>query len=135
MELKHATKKETYYTRDHEWISFHESVAYIGICKFKLTGFRQIQELKFTGEPGFRKQGEVIATVGYNDYLIALHMPVDGTLVTINEKLVAGNPNILLDCAESTAWMALIEPSVPKDRKDLLQARQYQTGYKQKHNK
>jgi glycine cleavage system H protein len=135
MEMKQAVRKEPYYTRDHEWIDFQDSVAYIGVCKFKLTGFRQIQELKFIGGSGFKKQGEVIATVRYNDYLIALHMPVDGKLVTINEKLVTGNPNILLDCAESTAWMALIEPAVPQERKDLLPPKQYQASYKHKFNK
>jgi glycine cleavage system H protein len=135
MEMRQNARREQYYTRDHEWINFQDTVAYIGVCRFKLTGFRQIQELKFMEASGFKKQGEVIATVRYNDYLIALHMPVDGNLVTINEKLVSGNPNILLDCAESTAWMALIEPSVPQQRKDLLPPKQYQASHKRNHSK
>ena len=83
----------------------------------------------------FKKQGELIATIRYNDYLVALHMPVDGNVLTINEKLVVGNPNILLDAAESSAWMAIIEPAVPEERNHLLSPNQYQASYKSKYRK
>lgn len=129
-----TTRKDQYYTKDHEWIDFQGRVAYTGICKFKLTGFKQIQEISFN-EAGFKKQGEVIATVKYNDYLIEAHMPVDGKVLQVNEKLVSGNPNILLDCSESSAWIALIVPSLPHERKDLLLPKQYQMNGKSKYAK
>lgn len=135
MNIKQSTKKDQYYTKDHEWIDFQGTVAYIGICKFKLTGFKQIQEIKFIEPSGFKKQGEVIASVKYNDYLIEAHMPVDGKVLQVNDKLVSGNPNILLDCAESSAWIALIVPSLPHERKDLLLPKQYQMNGKSKYAK
>ena len=135
MNIQPAIRKDQYYTRDHEWIDFQGKVAYIGVCKFKLTGFRQIQELKFIDASGFRKRGEVIATVRYNDYLIDVHMPVDGKVVQVNEKLLSGNPNILLDCAESSAWLAFIQPSLPHERNDLLMPKQYQMNCKSKWKK
>jgi len=135
MNVKQSTTKDQYYTKDHEWIDFQGTVAYVGICKFKLTGFKQIQEIRFNEPSGFKKQGEVIASVKYNDYLIEAHMPVDGKVLQVNEKLVSGNPNILLDCAESTAWIALIVPSLPHERKDLLLPKQYQMNGKSKYAK
>lgn len=132
MNIKQSTKKNQYYTKDHEWIDFQGTVAYTGICKFKLTGFKQIQEIKFIEPSGFKKQGEVIASVKYNDYLIEAHMPVDGKVLHINDKLVSGNPNILLDCAESSAWIALIAPTLPHERKELLLPKQYQMNCKSK---
>lgn len=135
MKIKHSGKKDQYYTNDHEWIEYKETVAYVGICKFKLTGFKQIQEIKFNEPSGFKKQGEIIATVKYNDYLIEAHMPVDGHVLEVNDRLISGNPNILLDCAESSAWIALIEPSQPKERKDLLLLKQYQLNSKIKYAK
>lgn len=135
MNTQQSAKKDQYYTKDHEWIDFQGTVAYIGICKFKLTGFKQIQEIRFNEPSGFKKQGEVIASVKYNDYLIEAHMPVDGKVLKVNEKLVSGNPNILLDCAESSAWIALIVPSLPHERKDLLLPKQYQMNGKSKYAK
>jgi len=135
MNIRPAGRKDQYYTKDHEWIDFQGTVAYIGICKFKLTGFKQIQEIHFNEPSGFKKQGEVIASVRYNDYLVEVHMPVDGKVLQVNEKLVSGNPNILLDCAESSAWIALIVPSLPHERKDLLLPRQYQMNGKSKYAK
>jgi glycine cleavage system H protein len=135
MTNQQSAKKDQYYTKDHEWIDFQGAVAYIGICKFKLTGFKQIQEICFNEPSGFKKQGEVVATVKYNDYLIEAHMPVDGKVMQVNEKLVSGNPNILLDCAESSAWIALIVPSLPHERKDLLLPKQYQMNGKSKYAK
>lgn len=135
MNTPQSTKKDQYYTKDHEWIAFQGTVAYIGICKFKLTGFKQIQEISFNEPSGFKKQGEVIASVKYNDYLIEAHMPVDGKVLQVNEKLISGNPNILLDCAESSAWIAVIVPSLPHERKDLLLPKQYQMNGKSKYAK
>jgi len=135
MNLQQSKGKDRYYTKDHEWIDFQGTVAYTGICKFKLTGFKQIHEIRFNDPSGFKKQGEVIAYVKYNDYLVEAHMPVDGKLMQVNEKLVSGNLNILLDCAESSAWIALIAPSLPHERKDLLLPKQYQVNGKSKYAK
>lgn len=135
MNAQQSSKKDIYYTKDHEWIDFQETVAYIGICSFKLIGFKQIQEIRFKDPSGLKKQGEVIASVKYNDYLVEIHMPVDGKLLEINEKLAAGNSNILLDHAESIAWIALIIPSSPHDRENLLLPEQYQLIGKSKFSK
>lgn len=135
MNTQLSAPKDHYYTNDHEWIEFQGTVAYIGICKFKLTGFKQIQELTFNEPLGFKKQGDVIASVKYNDYLIEAHMPVDGKVLQVNEKLVSGNPDILLDCSESSGWIALIVPSLPHERKDLLLPKQYQMNGKSKYAK
>ncbi len=133
MNKQPSSRKDHYYTNDHEWVDFRGTVAYTGICKFKLTGFKQIQEIVYNEPVGFKKKGEVIATVKYNDYLIEAHMPVDGKVLQVKEKLVSGNPNMLLDCSESSAWIALIVPTLPHERKDLLLPKQYQMNGKSKY--
>ncbi len=130
-----GNKKDHFYTKDYEWIEFQGSVAYTGICKFKLTGFRQIQEVHFEQPLGFKKQGEIIATVKYNDYVIEAHIPVDGKILQVNEQLISGNYNILMDCEDSSAWLALIAPLLPQERQGLLLPKQYQMIYHTKHVK
>jgi glycine cleavage system H protein len=129
------TNKDLYYSTDHEWIDFQGSVAYIGVCNFKLTGFKEIHVLTFNASPGFMKQGELIATVNYNDYQVEVRMPVDGKLVQVNEALTPANYHSLLRYAESSAWIAMIIPSRPYERKGLLPPKQYQMNGKSKYAK
>lgn len=130
MNVHNSSNKDIYYTTDHEWIDFQGSVAYSGICSFKLTGFKQIQEIIFNEPAGFKHKGEVIAVIKCNDYQIEAHMPVDGKILQVNEKLLEGNPNFLLDCAESSGWIVLIAPSLPHERNELLLPKQYQKNKK-----
>ncbi len=135
MNTEPSSEKHHYYTHDHEWVEFQGAVAYFGICKFKLTGFKQIETITFAEPSGFKKQGDLVASVKYNDYLIEAHMPVDGQVLQVNEELISGNPNILLDCAESSGWIALIVPAAPHERKDLMMPTQYQLAGKSKYAK
>ncbi len=132
MNTDKITRRDLYYTHDHEWIDFQGSIAYIGICSFKLTGFKQIQEIEFKEPTGFKKKGDVIATLKYNDYQISAHMPVDGKVLQVNDRLVNGNVNILLDCAESSGWIILIAPLLPHERPGLLLPKQYRLNGKNK---
>lgn len=135
MNKKQQAKKDIYYTRDHEWIDFQGSVAYIGVCHFKLLGFKDVQQIRFTKTSGFKKKGEVIATIKYKDYQIEAHMPVDGKVIQINEALKVGNSSLLLQGAESSGWIAQIVPAQPYDRRDLLLPKEYQMNGKSKYAK
>lgn len=135
MKIEKGNSKELYYTNDHEWIDFQGSVAYTGICLFKLSGFKEIHHLCFIDPFGLKKKGDVIASISYNDYQIEAHMPVDGKIIQVNESLLSDDVNGLLTCAENTTWLALIVPAQPYDRKDLLLPKQYQLNGKGKHAK
>jgi glycine cleavage system H protein len=135
METRKLTNKDLYYTTDHEWIDFQGSVAYVGVCRFKLLGFKELHQITFNEHSGFSKKSDVIATVKYNDYQIEVHMPVDGKIVQINENLLSGDQNILLLQPESTGWIARIIPAQPYEKKDLLLPQQYQMNGKSKYAK
>lgn len=130
-----STNKDLYYTNDHEWIGFQGTVAYIGICSFKLSGFKEIHQINFTEPSGFKKKGDVIATIIYNNYRIDAHMPVDGKVIQVNEILLSGDRNILIQHPENSGWIALIVPAQPYERKDLLLPKQYQMNGKSKYAK
>jgi len=133
--MNKQTNKDLYYTNDHEWIDFQGSIAYVGICQFKLLGFKEIQQITFNEIEGFKKRGEVIATIKYNDYQIEAHMPVDGKIDRINDGLTRENSSLLLNQPESNGWIALVVPSQPYERRDLLLPKQYQMSGKGKYAK
>ena len=135
MKTQKLTYKDVYYTKDHEWIDFQGAVAFVGVCQFKLLGFREVHQVTLDGDLGFRKKFDLIAKIRYNDYEIAVHMPVDGKVVQINENLLSGNHDPLLLQPESTGWIAKIIPSQPYERKELLRPQQYQMNCKTKYPK
>ena len=94
-------KRDLYYTNDYEWIDFQGSVAYIGICAFKLKGIKQIEKIEFSEENNLRKCGEVVASILYDGYKIDVHMPVNGKIISINGAIRSGNENIVLQEPEN----------------------------------
>jgi glycine cleavage system H protein len=126
-----------YYTTDHEWIDFQGSVAYVGVCDFKLTGFRDIDNIVFSDTGDFKRKGETIATITYNDFSITINMPTDGRLIRINESLLTKpqSTTLLKNAENSSGWVALISPSQPYERKGLLLSPQYKMNNKSKHAK
>lgn len=126
MENLSGLKNNHYYTQDHEWVNFLGSVAYVGVCAFKLTGIRQIREIEFGRSGEFIKAGELLAIVYSGDYKIPVHMPVDGEVIRYNEELQDDKGGSLLQNSEQQGWVALIYPSSLHDRKDLLLPEQYQ---------
>jgi len=117
--------QEFYYTNDHEWVHFQHGLAYTGICRFKLTGFREITEIIFTTPlPGFKEQGALLAVIRSHEYRIEAHMPVAGMVWQVNEDLLS-SPDLLLHHCEETGWIARIEPLVPGNLSQLLPYDQY----------
>lgn len=133
--MERPVQKDIYYTHDHEWIDFHGTVALVGVCGFKLTGFKEIEELVFTEPFEFKKQGDVIGRVQYRDYVIEIHMPVDGKIMKLNEKLQRGNESLLLSDPEGHGWIASIVPSQPYERTNLLLPKHYRPNGKDKYAK
>jgi glycine cleavage system H lipoate-binding protein len=98
-----------------------------------MLGFREIEHIAFNDISGIKLQGYVIATIKYKDYTIAAHMPVDGKIEQINDSLLSANPNILLQNAENTGWIALVRLMNPEDRKNLLRPKQYHMNSKNRY--
>ena len=135
MKIDKAAKKDLYYTKEHEWIDFQGTIAYVGICPFKLTGFKDIHGISLAEPPVFLKQGEKIASITYADYQVEVLMPVAGKIQQINEALFTNDKDIVLKQSEGAGWIALIIPSMPYERKGLLLPKEYQLNNKNKYAK
>lgn len=125
MQIDKIPERDLYYTGDHDWIDFQGKIAYVGVCRFKLTGFREVQQLIVKEPLGFKAKGQIIATIRYNDYLVDARMPVDGKVVQLNDLLLAGDYSILLQQPEHNGWIALVIPAEPKEREQLLSPEEY----------
>jgi glycine cleavage system H protein len=125
MNASKPVMRNLYYTNDHEWIDFQGSVAYIGVCQFKLSGIKEIQQIVFAENSDLRKQGEIIASIHFDDYQIPVHMPVEGKIITINDLLLTDNKNLLIQQPENNGWIALAVPGQLNNKRGLLSPEEY----------
>lgn len=121
--------KNHFYTDEHEWIDYNGSVAYVGICDFKLSGLTDILQVQNGEMSSLLLKGEVLATIVSGKVKIKVLMPVDGRVLLYNDKLQA-NPNLLTTDAQKSGWIAKISPSAPYARKGLLKPEEYYQKYK-----
>jgi glycine cleavage system H protein len=127
METPNLIKRNLYYTKDHEWIDFQGSVAYIGVCRFKLSGFKEIHKIEFKEFPDQINPGDVITSIQFDDYQIHMHMPVEGKIISINDLLLTEERDVLLQQPENNGWLALIVPSNLNDKTGLLTMDDYKS--------
>lgn len=121
-------KRNLYYTYDHEWIDFQGSVAYVGVCHFKLSGFKEIQQIIFAEISELINQGEVIASIKFDDYLVLVHMPVAGRIISFNDMLLTEEKSMLLQQPEDNGWIALIVPAQLTKRTGLQSPEEYRSS-------
>jgi len=125
-----SRSRDLYFTNDHEWIDFQGSVAYIGVCFFKLTGIRKIDTIILPRVGEFFTTDQVIGSISNSEYKIDIHIPCSGRVLACNKELVAGNFEMLLNEPEAKGWIALIGPSLPYSREGLLMEQKYQMKHR-----
>lgn len=124
-------KRDLYYTNRHDWIDFQGSVAYIGAALLKILQVPGGFKIQYADNQGFARQGAIIARLECDGSTIPVHMPVDGKIIGINDLLLEGNHQLLIEQPENKGWLALIVPSKPYERTGLLQPEQYRQFVKQ----
>lgn len=130
MNVVKSTKRDLYYSNDHEWIDFQGSVAYIGVCAFKMKGIKTVQQIVLQEGSTVKHQGELVAIIHCEEYRIDVHMPVTGRIISTNEALFNQERQLLLQEPEDAGWIALIVPVIPFNRMDLLSTEQYKQSIK-----
>jgi len=118
-------KRDLYFTTSHEWIEFHNTGAVVGITRFRLAGIKQIKKIEFIRVYGFKKRGEVLANIQFDRSRVQVHMPVDGSIICINDANLLVDQNLLLSHPETEGWLVKILVSQPCERKALLSYDQF----------
>jgi glycine cleavage system H protein len=114
-----------YYTSDHEWIEFQGTTACVGISSFKLIGFKAIDEIIFNEPLSYKKRGDIVAWIQYKDYKIEVHMPVDGSIVQVNKKLLGKDPGQIFAHLSKSGWIFAIIPTNRYERNELIPIKDY----------
>ncbi|NHA03414.1 glycine cleavage system protein GcvH [Mucilaginibacter sp. HC2] len=113
-----------FYTRDHEWISFENEHALIGITDFAQ---KELGDIVYVDIPSLDKiivKEAIFGTVEAVKTVSDLFMPVNGKVIAIN-PLLETNPE-LVNQDPYGSWMIKVLVTSASDRESLLNAEQYQ---------
>lgn len=111
------------YTKDHEWVQVDGSTVRVGITDYAQDALGDIVFIQLPDVGSVIKAhqglGEIESTKSVND----VYAPVAGTVVTINDSLVA-NPELLNSDPYGAGWICEIESS-SLNPDELMSAEEY----------
>jgi glycine cleavage system H protein len=117
--------RDHYFTSEHEWIDFQGSVAYIGVCNYKVSKLKTIEKIVFPKSSCIKKKGDVLAVIYTKTGKIPIHMPVDGKILNLKNVVVLTDLENFLQQPEKDRWLAFIGLTKPYERMGLMQIDQY----------
>lgn len=121
---------ELCYSKEHEWVQFSEGLATIGICSFKLTGIPKIDNIRLVGfgKEEVIEQNELMMTLHYRDYRIAVTAPITCRLLEINSIIDQGSWELISRFPEQEGWLFKVKPIGPGTG-HLISAEDYRRRY------
>ncbi len=111
--------------RSHEYLLEDELNFIVGITDYALEQLGDIVFVELPEVGSFFEKGEVFATLESVKAATEVYMPVNGTIVEINEKLIEA-PEILNNDPFGDGWLVKIESETAAlDSGDLLEYEDY----------
>ena len=115
---------ELKYTKDHEWIRFEGTSAYMGITDFAQRELGDIVYIDINTLGKEVAKDAVFGTVEAVKTVSDLFMPVTGKITELNSKLDA-NPELVNQDPYGDGWMVKIEVTEASQVEELLSAEDY----------
>jgi len=115
--------KNLFYTKDHEWISFDDKYAIIGITDFAQ---KELGDIVFVDIPTLNSivnKEEVFGTVEAVKTVSDLFMPITGIVVAVNPE-IEKKPEIV-NQDPYNSWMIKVLVNAPEEKESLLTAEEY----------
>jgi len=112
-----------FYTKDHEWVSFQEEHALVGITDFAQ---KELGDIVFLDIPSLNKKyevGDVFGTVEAVKTVSDLYMPVSGVIIEVN-KILVDQPE-LVNQQPYESWVIKVKMAIPQEDNSLLSAEKY----------
>ncbi len=113
-----------FYTKDHEWIRFEGDHAIVGITDFAQKELGDIVYLDITTLNDTIEKEKVFGTVEAVKTVSDLFIPVTGTVIEINQKIIE-SPELVNKAPYTDGWIIKIKVLNVEEKKDLLSVDAY----------
>ena len=113
------------YTKDHEWVRIEGDFAVVGITDFAQSELGDIVYLEIETLDQDVERNAIFGTVEAVKTVSDLFMPVAGSVVELNEKLV-DTPELVNEDPYGDGWLIRIKLQEDPSGADLLSAPDYE---------
>jgi len=117
--------KELKYTKDHEWLRIEEGIAYVGITGFAQGELGDIVFVDVGTEGEELEKEEVFGSIEAVKTVSDLFMPINGEVLSFNEKL-EDEPELINTDPYGEGWVIKIAISDIAELDELLDSSAYQ---------
>ena len=117
--------KELKYTKDHEWLRIEEGIAYVGITEFAQGELGDIVFVDVDTEGEELEKEEVFGSIEAVKTVSDLFMPINGEVLSFNEKL-EDEPELINTDPYGEGWIIKIAIADATELDELLEAPAYQ---------
>ena len=117
--------KELKYSKDHEWLRVEGSNAYIGITEFAQGELGDIVFVDVDTEGEELEREEVFGSIEAVKTVSDLFMPINGEVLSFNEKL-EDEPELINTDPYGDGWVIKISIADVSELDELLDAAAYQ---------
>ncbi len=112
------------YTKEHEWVKLEGDTAIVGITDFAQSSLGDVVFVELPGAGKELKHGQAFGVVESIKSVSDLYSPIDGTVVAINDDLVA-SPETCNNSPYENAWMIKLKVKNAQDFQTLLSPEEY----------
>jgi glycine cleavage system H protein len=116
--------EELMYTEEHEWVSFEDDIATIGITDYAQGELGDIVFVELPSVGDSITKGDSFGTIEAVKAVSDLFAPVSGEVIEINDSL-SENPEIINESPYDEGWMIRIRISDESEQETLLTAESY----------
>lgn len=113
------------YTKEHEWIRFEGTHAYVGITDYAQGELGEIVFVEVETIDQTLAQGEVFGTVEAVKTVSDLYLPVDGKVIEFNSELEDA-PELVNDDPYGKGWLIKVDLTNSSQFDNLLSPAEYE---------
>lgn len=118
------------YSKEHEWVRVSGNIATIGVTDFAQSQLGEIVFVELPDEGEEFGEGDAVGVVESVKSVNDVYAPVSGRVVETNDPIV-DSPEIVNEDSYGEGWFIKLEISDPRELKDLMTAKQYETYIKE----
>lgn len=113
------------YTDEHEWVSEEDGLLTLGLTSYAVEQLGEIVYLELPENEEEFESGASVGTVESTKAVSDIFLPINGTIVKVNENAVA-TPEVIQQSPYDHGWLIKVMPNADESLDHLMDAATYE---------